>query len=112
MVLWALHSSDSVKRKERRLERPPSSSSSSASASWSDGALQMRRPAGERTAPSGASSSWKSSAEPSGSEAANWKTKFSPSKVCSSLRGGWKDGGLLTEDRGRKTLLAVRIFFF
>lgn len=72
-LLWALHSSDSVKRKER-LDRRPSSSGR-------DGTLQMRRPAGDRTAPFGPSSSWKRSAEPSGSDAANWKTKFSPANV-------------------------------
>lgn len=98
-ALWALHSSDSVKWKEWRRKRPPRSSSSSASGS--DGTLHMRRPAGERTAPGGASSSWKRSAEPSGSEAANWKTKFSPAKVRRSARGGWKDGGLLTGDGGK-----------
>lgn len=93
-VLWALHSSDSVKRKGRLDWRP--------SSSGSDGTLQIRRPAGERTAPFGPSSSWKRSAEPSGSDAANWKTKFSPANVRSSLWGRWKAGSSLTEDRGGK----------
>ncbi len=91
-VLWALHSSESVKRNER-LD----------SSSGSNGTLQMRRPAGERTAPFGPSSSWKRSAEPSGSDAANWKTKFSPANVRRPLWGRWKAGGSLTEDRRGKT---------
>lgn len=93
MVLWALHSSDSVKRKERLVWCP---------SSRRDGTLQMSRPAGERTAPFGPSSSWKRSAELSGSDAANWKTKFSPANVRRLLRGWWKLGGSLTEDRGAK----------
>lgn len=93
MVLWALHSSDRVKRKERLVWCP---------SSRSEGTLQMSRPAGERTAPFGPSSSWKRSAEPSGSDAANWKTKFSPANVRRLLWGRWKLGGSLTEDRGAK----------
>lgn len=62
----------------------------------------MRRPAGESRAPSGPPSSWKRSADPSGSDAVNWKTKFSPANVWSLFCGWWKVGGLLTEDRGGK----------
>lgn len=85
-VLWVLHSSESVKLKDgltsscRRIE----------------GTVQMRRPAGDSAAPSGPSSSWNRIAEPSGSDAANWKTKFSPANVCRLLWGRWKDGGLFT----------------
>ncbi|KAF3857279.1 hypothetical protein F7725_009138 [Dissostichus mawsoni] len=63
--------------------------------SESDGTLQMRRPAGDRTPPPGPSSSWKRSAEPSGSDAANWKTKFSPENVNLEVSGSQRRQGLL-----------------
>lgn len=91
-MLWASHSSESVKR-IKCLACPTSSSSPLRS----DGTLHMRRPAGESTAPSGPFSSWKSSAEPSGSDAANWKTKFSPANVRRLIWGWWKDGGSLSK---------------
>lgn len=60
--------------------------------------FQMRSPAGEIVAPGGPVSSWKSRAEPSGSVAVNWYTKFSPKKVCRPSRGLWKVGGRLAAE--------------
>lgn len=82
-LLWASHSSDTVNWKLR------TSSSST---------FQMRSPAGEIEAPGGPVSSWKSRAEPSGSVAVNWYTKFSPKKVCKPSCGAWKVGGRLAEE--------------
>lgn len=100
-LLWALHSSDRVKL-TKWLDWPLLPTRAT-------GTFQIRRPAGERVAPSGPLSRWKSRAEPSGSDAANWKTNFSPEKVLRSLSGLWKAGGSLTV-QGERVNKSIRGF--